>query len=306
MINEEEVVEMQEEQGGLSIDEEVIGETGGLEINEDMVVDEVVEEISGLEIEEVTEVGGLEITEQPVESTGGLEITEESGEEDSDQSTGGIDILIEEAGQVAPTEESSGSFAHIDEGEKFNDAPPPDLSQVGKRMDAEERWYVLHTFSGYEAVAEENLKKVVEKYKLHDRISEIFIPTEDTVVEKRGKKVIVQQKLMQNYIFIKMIYGDDLWHTITRTRGITGFAGPKGRPLPLSTREVIAMKLERKMNFSVSIEEGDTIQVIDGPLAGQTAQVKSVDAATRKCSVEVNMFGRPTNVELSFAQVKKV
>ncbi|MCL2851359.1 MAG: transcription termination/antitermination protein NusG [Firmicutes bacterium] len=252
-------------------------------------------------MEENKEILEDEIVEEFQVETGGL-VIEEDNSGDEDKATGGIDMLIEET-----SVEQEGSFTHVDELSAIaNDAPPPDLNQVGKRMDTEERWYVLHTFSGYENVAEENLKKVVEKYNLQDRVKEIFIPTEDTIVEKRGKKVIVPTKTMQNYIFIKMIYGDDLWHTITRTRGITGFAGPKGRPLPLSAREVIAMKLERKVNFNVQLEEGDTIQVIDGPLAGQTAQVKSVDAAARSCSVEVNMFGRPTNVSLSFAQVKKI
>ena len=112
--------------------------------------------------------------------------------------------------------------------------------------------------------------------------------------------------IMPSYIFIKMTYGDDLWHTITRTRGITGFVGPKGRPLPLTPREVIDMKLERKVNASVDINVGDTIQVIDGPLAGQTAAVDAVDAGNKKCTVSVNMFGRPTTVELAFSQIKKI
>jgi len=186
------------------------------------------------------------------------------------------------------------------------DAPPPDTSMVGMRMDTEARWYVLHTFSGYEAVAEDNLKMVIEKYSLTDRVFEIFIPTEDAVVEKREKKVLVSQKTMPSYIFIKMIYGDDLWHTITRTRGITGFVGPKGRPLPLTSKEVIAMKLERRVNASVKLEVKDTIQIIDGPLAGQTAVVTAVDAATNKCTATVSMFGRPTSVELYTTQIKKL
>ena len=186
------------------------------------------------------------------------------------------------------------------------DAPPPDTSMVGMRMDTEARWYVLHTFSGYEAVAEENLKMVIEKYNLTDRVFEIFIPTEDAVVEKRDKKVLVSQKTMPSYIFIKMIYGDDLWHTITRTRGITGFVGPKGRPLPLTSKEVLAMKLERRVNASVKLEVKDTIQIIDGPLAGQTAVVTAVDAAANKCTATVSMFGRPTSVELYTTQIKKL
>lgn len=186
------------------------------------------------------------------------------------------------------------------------DAPPPDTSMVGMRMDSDARWYVLHTFSGYEAVAEDNLKKVIEKYNLDDRVFEIFIPTEDAVVEKRDKKVLVSQKTMPSYIFIKMKYGDDLWHTITRTRGITGFVGPKGRPLPLTSKEVIAMKLERRVNATVKLEVKDTIQIVDGPLAGQTAVVTAVDAASNKCTASVTMFGRLQSVELYTTQIKKL
>ena len=182
----------------------------------------------------------------------------------------------------------------------------PDTTMVGNRMDSEARWYVLHTFSGYEAVAEDNLKKVIEKYSLQNRVFEIFIPTEDTIVEKRDKKTLVAMKTMPSYIFIKMIYGDDLWHTITRTRGITGFVGPKGRPLPLSSKEVIDMKLERRINQSVKLEVKDTIQIVDGPLAGQTAVVDKVDAGAAKCTATVSMFGRPTSVELYLTKVKKM
>lgn len=182
----------------------------------------------------------------------------------------------------------------------------PDLQNVGNRMDTEARWYVLHTFSGYEAVAEDNLKKVIEKYNLSGRVFEVFIPTEETIVEKNDKKVLVPSKTMPSYIFIKMVYGDDLWHTITRTRGITGFVGPRGRPLPLTSREVINMKLERKPNLNVKLEVKDTIQIIDGPLAGQTATVTSVDSANSKCTASVSMFGRPTSVELHLSQIKKI
>lgn len=202
--------------------------------------------------------------------------------------------------------EQTTAFAAAETAEDIDDTPPPDTSVVGVRMDTEARWYVLHTFSGYEAVAEDNLKKVVEKYNLGNRVFEIFIPTEDAVVEKRDKKVLVSQKTMPSYIFIKMKYGDDLWHTITRTRGITGFVGPKGRPLPLTSKEVVAMKLERRVNASVKLEVKDTIQIIDGPLAGQTAVVTSVDAAANKCTATVTMFGRLQSVELYTSQIKKL
>jgi transcriptional antiterminator NusG len=195
----------------------------------------------------------------------------------------------------------------IEKIEDIKEDLPPELMGAGNnRMDTEARWYVLHTFNGYEAVAEDNLKKVIEKYKLQDRVSEIFIPKEDVIVERKDKKVIVETKTMPTYIFIKMVYGDDLWHNITRTRGITGFVGPKGRPLPLTNADVIKMKLERKINTNLKLDRDDTVQVIDGPLAGQTARVTDVDAESNKVTVVVTMFGRNNKVDLHTSQVKKI
>jgi transcriptional antiterminator NusG len=188
-----------------------------------------------------------------------------------------------------------------------NDLPPELNTSGNSRMDTEPRWYVLHTFNGYEAVAEANLKTVIKKYNLEDRVLEIFIPKEDTIVEsKDGKKRIVEVKTMPTYIFVKMIYGDDIWHTITRTRGITGFVGPKGRPLPLNAENVLKMKLERKVNVTVNLEKDDTVKITDGPLLGQTARVTDVDAENSKVTVLVTMFGRNNKVDLHTSQVEKI
>ena len=179
--------------------------------------------------------------------------------------------------------------------------------QPVKNLDTEAKWYVLHTFSNYEVVAKDNLEKVIKKEGLENRIFEIFIPMEDTVVEKREKKILVPSKTMPSYMFVKMIYGDDIWHTITRTNGITGFVGPKGRPLPLSAKEVNDLKLERKVNFiTTKVEVGDTVHVTDGHLAGQTALVTAVNTEAGKCTISVTMFGRPTFVDLELFQVKKI
>lgn len=167
------------------------------------------------------------------------------------------------------------------------------------------KWYVLHTFSGYENVAKENLETVVEKYNLQDRIFDILIPMEDVIEEKNGKKKLVQRKIMPCYLLVKMIYGDDLWHNVTRTRGITGFVGPKGRPLALTEDEVKKMRLE-KINVPVSLEVGDKIEVIDGPLNTMIGVVLSVDNENQRVKVNVEMFGRETPVDLEFAQIRKI
>lgn len=168
-----------------------------------------------------------------------------------------------------------------------------------------EKWYVLHTFSGYENVAKENLETVVEKFNLQDRIFDIIIPMEDVVEEKNGKKRLVQRKAMPCYILVKMKYADDLWHNVTRTRGITGFVGPKGRPLALTDEEVRKLRLEN-IKIEIDLQAGDRIEIISGPLNGMVGQVKEVNAETGVASVVVEMFGRETTVDVETSQVRKI
>lgn len=167
------------------------------------------------------------------------------------------------------------------------------------------RWYALHTFSGYENVAKENLETVITKFGLQDRIFDIIIPMESVVEEKNGKKKLVERKSMPCYIFVKMIYGDDLWHNVTRTRGITGFVGPNGRPLPLTEEEVRKNKLE-KIKVEVDLKVGDKVEVIDGPLEGTIGTVQSVNPETSIATVIVEMFGREAPVELDYTQMRRI
>ena len=168
------------------------------------------------------------------------------------------------------------------------------------------KWYVLHTFSGYENVAKENLEIVKDKYSLQERIFDIVIPMEDVVEEKNGKKKIVSRKVMPGYIMVKMIYGDDIWHAVTRTRGITGFVGPKGRPLHLTEEEIRKMRLEKNTVVDITITENDKVEVLDGALNGFVGTVISVDRENAKCRVMVEMFGRDTPVDLNLDQIRKV
>ena len=183
------------------------------------------------------------------------------------------------------------------------------LTEAEKRIQearAQAKWYVLHTFSGYENVAKQNLEIVTDKYSLQERIFDIVIPMEDVVEEKNGKRKVVSRKIMPGYIYVKMIYGDDIWHAVTRTRGITGFVGPKGRPLPLTEDETRKMHLEKVTVISVDLAVDDKVEVLDGPLNGFVGTVVSVDAQGKKCRVIVEMFGRETPVDLGLEQVRKV
>lgn len=169
------------------------------------------------------------------------------------------------------------------------------------------KWYVLHTYSGYENVAKENLEQMAINYGLTNRIFDVVIPMEDVIEEKNGKKTLVQRKIMPGYLLVKMIYGDDIWHNVTRTRGITGFTGPKGRPLDLTMEEVQRLKLE-KIRVEIDLAVGDHVEIIDGPLSSMIGEVVSVSAGEQesRAKVKVEMFGRETTVDLDYSQLKKV
>lgn len=167
----------------------------------------------------------------------------------------------------------------------------------------EPKWYVVHTFSGYENMVLDNLYKVVEKNGLQEDILEVKIPMEDVIEEKNGKRKVVQRKMFPCYVLVKMRYTDGLWHTIVNTRGVTGFVGPAGRPLPLTQEEIVRMKLE-KVNVDIKVGVGDKIKITSGPLEGFVGDVVNVDTKNQKCKVTVSMFGRLTPVEVDFGQIE--
>lgn len=169
----------------------------------------------------------------------------------------------------------------------------------------EEKWYVLHTFSGYENVAKENLETVVEKFNLQDRIFDIIIPMEDVVEEKKGKKVLVQRKSMPSYILVKMKYADDIWHNVTRTRGITGFVGPKGRPLALPPEDVARLHLE-KIKVEVNVSVGDRVEIVDGAFVGTVGLVTSINMEIGRATLVVEFMGRETSVDVELSQIRKI
>ncbi len=169
----------------------------------------------------------------------------------------------------------------------------------------EPKWYVLHTFSGYESMVQDNLYKLAEASDLQEDILEVKIPMEDVVEEKNGKRKVVQRKMFPCYVLIKMRYRDSLWHSIVNTRGVTGFVGPAGRPLPLTQDEIRRMGLE-KVNVDFEIKVGDKVKVILGPLEGFAGDVTWVDAENQKCRVTVSMFGKQTPVELDYSQIELI
>jgi len=170
-------------------------------------------------------------------------------------------------------------------------------------INEEAKWYVIHTLSGYENIAYDNLIKTIEKMDLGDRILEVKIPMEEVIEEKNGKKKVVERKMFPCYVLLKMKYQDNLWHTIVNTHGVTGFVGPQGRPLPLTDEEIRKMRLE-KVNVDIKIKAGDSIKIISGPLEGFAGKVISVDEHNEKARVSVEMFGRETPVDVEFDRIE--
>lgn len=169
----------------------------------------------------------------------------------------------------------------------------------------EPKWYVLHTFTGYEAMAVDNLNKCIAKNNLQDYILEVKIPMETVIEEKNGKKKAVERKLFPCYILIKMRYTDSLWHTIVNSRGVTGFVGPQGRPLPLTDDEVKKMKLEPVV-VDIKVSIGQKVKISSGAFDGFVGSVISVDEENQKCKVEVEMFGRATPIDVDFSQIEVI
>ena len=172
-------------------------------------------------------------------------------------------------------------------------------------MNEQPKWYILHTYSGYEAMVKDSLEKLIENNNLGDYIVDLKIPMEQVIEEKNGKKKVVERKLLPCYVFIKMIYTNQIWYYVTSTRGVTGFCGPQGRPIPMKEEEIRKMRLEEPVHteeFSV----GDTVEVEDGPLKGFLGSIKEMNDSTQKAKIAPNMFGRDTDVEVGYAQIKKI
>ena len=170
-------------------------------------------------------------------------------------------------------------------------------------MSESAKWYVLHTYSGYEEFVSKSIRQMIENNNLQDTILEIKIPTEETIEEKNGKKRAVERRIMPCYVFVKLIYSPQIWYMLTNTRGVTGFVGPGGRALPLGEEEVRRLRLDTVVT-DFALKEGDNVKIISGPFEGMVGVIKSVDHTRQKVGLTVSMFGRETDVEMDFIQVE--
>ena len=169
------------------------------------------------------------------------------------------------------------------------------------------RWYVLHTYSGYENTVKATIEKTVESRSLHNQILSVSIPMETvTEITESGVSKTYDRKVFPGYVLIKMVYSDDTWHVVKNIRGVTSFVGTSSNdPIPLTEDEVYAMGVEKK-EIIVNYNVGDTVRILDGPLSSFTGTVESIEIEKNAVSVVVSMFGRETPVEFELDQVEVV
>ncbi|MGN9136201.1 transcription termination/antitermination protein NusG [Clostridium sp. HCP1S3_B4] len=173
-------------------------------------------------------------------------------------------------------------------------------------MSERARWYVVHTYSGYENKVKATIEKTIENRNLHDLILDIQVPMEDVVEEKEdGSKKVVSKKKFPGYVIIKMLMSDESWYVIRNTRGVTGFVGPGSKPVPLTDEEVDAMGV-KEVPKDIDIEVGESVRVISGPLREFIALVQEISVEKHKIKASVDMFGRETLAELDFNQIEKL
>ena len=170
-------------------------------------------------------------------------------------------------------------------------------------MNENAKWYVVHTFSGYENKVATDLATIVENRHLQDQICEISIPTETVVEIKDNQRKEVERKIFPGYVLVKMIMNDENWFTVRNIRGCTGFVGPNGKPVPLTEKEIAALGVEKK-EIVVNYAVGDTVSITDGPLENFSGTVDEIDQEKNMVRVTISMFGRETSVELELDQVE--
>ena len=166
-------------------------------------------------------------------------------------------------------------------------------------------WYILHTYSGYESMVRDSLFRLIENNNLQDMIFDVKIPMEQTIEEKNGKRKIVERKLLPCYVFIKMIYSNQLWYWVTNTRGVTGFVGPQGRPIPMKEAEIRKMRLEEVV-INADFAVGDKVGIDSGPLEGFEGIITELNDTAQKAKVNIQMFDRNTDVEVEYIQIRKI
>ncbi len=172
---------------------------------------------------------------------------------------------------------------------------------------AESNWYVVHTYSGYENKVKVDIEKTIDNRGLHEEILEVRVPLQEAIEIKNGVKKTVQKKLFPGYVLINMVMNDDTWYVVRNTRGVTGFVGPGSKPVPLTEAEMKPLGIQMEQTIetvNVNFAEGDVVVVLAGAWKDTVAAVKKMDMAKQIATINVELFGRETPVEIGFDEIR--
>lgn len=170
---------------------------------------------------------------------------------------------------------------------------------------ADSNWYVVHTYSGYENKVKADIEKTIENRNLQEEILEVRVPMQDVIEMKNGSKKTVQKKMFPGYVLINMVMNDDTWYVVRNTRGVTGFVGPGSKPVPLTEAEMKPLGI-RTESVSIDFAEGDMIVVVAGAWKDTVGAVQRIDCGKQTATINVELFGRETPVEIGFEDVRKM
>ncbi|MDE5779598.1 MAG: transcription termination/antitermination protein NusG [Lachnospiraceae bacterium] len=176
---------------------------------------------------------------------------------------------------------------------------------MAEAVESEAKWYVVHTYSGYENKVKADIEKTIENRKLQDQIFEVLVPLQDVMELKNGAKKQVSKKMFPGYVLLNMIMNDATWYVVRNTRGVTGFVGPGSKPVPLTESEMKNLGI-KVPEMEIDVEIGDMVKVIAGAWEGTAGTITDINAGKQTVTIEVDIFGRATAVEISFMDVMKM
>jgi transcriptional antiterminator NusG len=172
-------------------------------------------------------------------------------------------------------------------------------------MAEESKWYVVHTYSGYENKVKANIEKIIENRGMHDLFDQVVVPIQETLEMKNNVKKAVQRKIYPGYVLLKMVMTDDTWYVVRNTRGVTSFVGPASKPVPLTDEEIISMGIEIP-DFELDLELGEVVRIITGPFEGSVGNVKEINHQKKTVTIALSVFGRETQVEVDYHVLQRM
>ena len=215
-----------------------------------------------------------------------------------------VDTAQEAATEAAEQAQAAGEETE-EAVEAVEEAPRIKSSNVKQQGDDEPHWYVVHTYSGYENKVKADIEKTIENRRLQDQMFEVMVPLQDTIEVKNGVRKTISKKIFPGYVLVHMIKNDVTWYVVRNTRGVTGFVGPGSEPVPLTDIEMRKLGV-RSEDIDIDVEVGDTIKVIAGAWEGTVGSIKTISRTKQTVTIDMDIFGRSTDVEISLGDIQKL